>query len=170
MITDYFDKRAHMEFDIPDDYETDIEKDPFYLKFDENNKCWYIIYKNHPDFKNMPILDITTNKNKIIIETSVSPIKTDIAEIKINAHSNIFNIGSEWWIGSNTKTGEDISILRLFYSTIYQQVYFADIYVAADKNLFYITLFSNNSIDCVLKSSTHQSMFETKHFSLEIAL
>ena len=171
MITDYFNKRARMEFDIPDDYETDIEKDPFYLKFNEDNNYWSIIYKNHPYFKDMPILHISTNnnKNKIIIETPITPIKTDSAEIKINAHSNIENIESEWWI-AHTKNAEDIRILRLFYTTPYHQIYFADIDIDVDKNLFYITLFNNYNIDCVFKSSTHQSMFETKHLSFEIAL
>ena len=172
MITDYFDKRANMEFSVPNDYETDIEKDPFYLKFDEDNNYWCIIYKNHPDFKNMPILNINNDKNKISIKPPMSPVKTDTIEIEIDdAHFNIENIESEWWIG-HTRTGEDIRILRLFYITAFDCIYFADIDIDAEKNLFYLTLYGyhHDSINCVIKSSTHQSMFETGHLSIEIAL
>lgn len=172
MITDHFDKRAHMIFDSSDVYMPDMEKDPFYLKFDEDNNYWCIIYKNHPDFKNMPILNINTDKNKISIKSPISPVKTDTIEIEIDdAHFNIENIESEWWIG-HTRTGEDIHILRVFYTTEFDCIYFADIDIDAEKNLFYLTLYGyhHDSIDCVIKSSTHQSMFETKHLSLEIAL
>lgn len=168
MINDHFDQRANMTFSVPDYYSPNIEKDPFYLKYYEDTDDWSIIYKDHPSiFKNIPVLRITTDGNNININTT-NIMMCDEVKITLKSNAHILDIGSEWCIGT-TKSEEDIHILRLYYYTDATYVYFADIEVDFSKALFYITVFGKH-IECFVKSSYHQSMFETEHFSLEIAL
>lgn len=167
MINEHFNERAYMLFRPSNEKAT--ENDGVYLKYLEGMDYWQVVCKDHPSgiFKNIPVLNIYANKNGIIINTT-NILMGDELKITINNNGDIEDIASEWCTGI-TKSKDNVKVLRLFCITSNTYVYFADIDVNLNKGLFYITVYGHN-IDCLIKSKYHESMFETKHFSLEITL